>query len=437
MNAWAAHRASPVNALARSNVLRACDALSTALITYALPLLVLTMTGSTLLTGLVFAAEWIPRLASIARGGALVDRHGAARVFRAANVLRTVLTALAIPVLAVLPATGTPAIATILALGAACGALAEASFLGAETTGAGLTRRAGTQAHRVQTWQLAIDQGAMLIGPLLGGLLLLVNGGAMLAVATVLSLAAAMLPPAPAAAPSPLDTPAVAGPAGLRTGWRTLRSLPALTCLVVGLSASNLATGLLQASAPITVTRTFDHSTATVGAIWSAAGLATLAATAVCRRFIDRCGLWPIGATAAALASAACLAAALAPNLPVYTALVALLMAAEGVMAVVLRTMRAQLIPPHTFGSTLAVTVLLVLAPMPAAGLLVAAAPAPLLPTLLAGCALLQAAALTWCFTGLRRSPAACPPRAASLPDDAPQPLRPASPSTKDVDTWT
>ncbi|MFJ2627692.1 MFS transporter [Streptomyces sp. NPDC087532] len=414
-----------MSALARSNVMRACDALSTAVTTYALPLLILTMTGSTLLTGLAFAAEWIPRLASIARGGTLVDRHGATRVFRAANAMRTVLTALAIPVLVALPTTGAAVIATVLALGAACGALAEVSFLGAETTGADLTRRAGTQAHRIQTWQLAIDQGAMLIGPLLGGLLLIAGGWAMLAVVTALSLAAVVLRPAPA--PGVPGTSPDARPAGLRTGWRTLRSLPALTCLVTGLAASNLATGLLQASAPITVTHTFAHSTATVGAIWSAAGLATLAATTVCRRLIDRFGLWPIGATAAALASAACLAAALAPTLPVYTALVALLMAAEGVMAVVLRTMRAQLIPPHAFGSTLAVTVLLVLAPMPAAGLLVAAVPISLLPALLAGCALMQAAALAWCFTGLRRSPAARPvptsPPAAALRNDAPQPF--------------
>ncbi|MGW2657196.1 MFS transporter [Streptomyces sp. NPDC001478] len=399
----------------RTNILRASDALSTAVITYALPLLVLTSTKSTLLTGLVFAAEWIPRLGALANGGALIDRYGATRVFRTVNAARTVLTALAIPVMAALPAAGWAAVTIVIVLGASCGALAEMSFLAIETTGTALSRRPGAQTHRVQAWQLGIDQGAMLVGPLLGGLLLLAGGPAMLASVTALSLAALLIRPGHTPRPDPAaeDAPT----SGLRAGWQTLRTLPALGCLVAGLAASNLATGLLQASAPITVTHTFAHSTATVGAIWSAAGATTLAATAICRRLIDRFGLWPVGASAAGIASAACLAAALAPSLPLYTLLVALLMGAEGAMAVVLRTVRSHLIPQHAFGSTLAVTVLLVLAPMPVAGLLVAVVPARLLPTLLASCALLQAAALAWCFAGLRRqTDAAGPPPPAVTP---------------------
>ncbi|MFH8257829.1 MFS transporter [Streptomyces roseolus] len=392
--------------LARANVLRGGDALATVILTYALPLLVLTSTGSTMLTGLVFAAEWMPRLGALAGGGALVDRYGAARVFRTANAGRTLLTALAIPALSILAPDSATAIAVVVLLGAACGGLAELSFLSAETTGAELSRRAGPQAHRIQAWQMGIDQGAMLVGPLLGGLLLLVGGGTMLAAVAALSATAMLVHPAPAFRPDPAATVATAG---LRTGWRTLRTLPALGVLVAGLAASNFASGLLQASAPITVTHTFDRHPATVGVIWSAAAAAMLAATALCRRLIDRFGLWPIGATAAALASAACLAAALAPTLPLYTVLVALLMAAEGVMGVVLRTMRAHLIPTHAFGSTLSVTVLLIMAPMPAAGLLVAAAPARLLPALVACCALLQAAALAWCFAGLRRHTVSAP----------------------------
>ncbi|MFB7836129.1 MFS transporter [Streptomyces sp. NPDC056056] len=392
--------------LARANVVRGGDALATVILTYALPLLVLTSTGSTMLTGLVFAAEWIPRLGALAGGGALVDRYGAARVFRTANAGRTLLTALAIPTLSTLPPDSATTIAAVVLLGAACGGLAELSFLSAETTGADLSRRAGPHAHRIQAWQLGIDQGATLAGPLLGGLLLLVGGGTMLAAVGALSATAMLVHPAPVSRP---DTAATAATAGLRTGWRTLRTLPALGVLVAGLAASNFASGLLQASAPITVTHTFARHPATLGVIWSAAAAAMLAATALCRRFIDRFGLWPVGATAAALASAACLAAALAPALPLYTVLVALLMAAEGVMGVVLRTMRAHLIPAHAFGSTLSVTVLLIVAPMPAAGLLVAAVPTQMLPALVACCALLQAAALAWCFACLRHHTVSAP----------------------------
>ncbi|MFD7866965.1 MFS transporter [Streptomyces sp. NPDC059783] len=397
--------------LARANVLRGGDALATMILTYALPLLVLTSTGSTMLTGLVFAAEWMPRLGALAGGGALVDRYGAARLFRTANAARALLTVLAIPVLSTHSPHSATAIGAVVVLGAACGGLAELSFLSAETTGAGLSLRAGPQAHRIQAWQIGIDQGAMLVGPLLGGLLLLAGGRTMLTAVAALSVTAMLVHPAPAFRPGPAAT---ATTAGLRTGWRTLRTLPALGVLVAGLAASNFASGLLQASAPITVTHTFDRHPATVGVIWSAAAAAMLAATALCRRLIDRFGLWPIGATAAAFASVACMAAALAPALPLYTVLVALLMAAEGVMGVVLRTMRVHLIPAHAFGSTLSVTVLLVVAPMPAAGLLVAAVPAPLLPGLVACCALLQATALALCFVGLRHHMVSAPRTSSS-----------------------
>ncbi|MFE8940957.1 MFS transporter [Streptomyces sp. NPDC007872] len=406
--------------LARANVLRGGDALATVILTYALPLLVLTSTGSTTLTGLAFAAEWVLRLGALAGAGALADRYGAARLFRTANACRTLLTALAIPALITLPLGSAVAVTAVVLLGAACGGLAEWSFVSAETTGANLSRRAGSYAHRVQAWQMGIDQGAMLTGPLLGGLLLLAGAGAMLAAVAALSATALLVHPAPAPRPEPATTAATAG---LRTGWRTLKALPGLGVLVAGLAASYFASGLLQASAPITVTHTFDRPPAAVGVIWSAAAAAMLAATALCRLLIDRFGLWPIGATAAALASAACLAAALAPTLPLYTAFTALLMAAQGVLGVVLRTIRARLIPAHVFAPTLSLTVLLTVAPMPAAGLLVAAVPAPLLPVLTVCCALVQTTALAWCFTSLRRHTASTSPGEARPPMTAsPQP---------------
>lgn len=96
---------------------------------------------------------------------------------------------------------------------------------------------------------------------------------------------------------------------GLRTGWRTIRSLPALGWLVTGLTLSNLATGLLQAAGPVIVVQHFGQSTTAVGLVWSAAAAATLLSVAICRFALDRLGLWPVGAVCAALASLACLAA--------------------------------------------------------------------------------------------------------------------------------
>lgn len=385
---------------------RTAEALAFAMSTYGIPLLILATTRSAALTGAAFALEWIPRLAAFGWAGSIVDRRGAAVVFHLASLGRALAFA-AGAVLLHLHSSGTVASATVLVLASTTGVLTEFSYIAAETAGAAAGRRAGRRAHRVQAVLLGIDQTATLAGPALAGALLLAGPLAMLAVITVLSLLAALLalrtPPSPVA---PARAPKGRPGAGLVTGWRTIRSLPALGWLVTGLTLSNLATGLLQAAGPVIVVKHFGQSTTAVGLVWSAAAAATLLAVTICRFAIDRLGLWPVGAACAALASLACLAAAQAPDYLSYLVLVAVLMAAEDGMTVVLRTLRSRLIPPEKFGSTLSATILVLLLPFPVAGVLTALTPPDALGHVIAACAALQALGLFCAFTRLRTDPA-------------------------------
>lgn len=387
-------------------LMRAADALASTTATYAIPLLVLITTGSTALTGIAFLLEWTPRLGAFTFAGALADRFGAARAFRSTNFGRAILVALAAALLTALPSTGTATTTVVLAFGAMSGLLAEVSFVAVETLAAEAGRHLGEQAHRLQAAQTGIDQGAVLVGPLLGGLLLS-GPSVLLAVVALLAMTAAVATPIAAEVAADHRR----APSSLLTGWRTLRRTPALAWLIGGLAASNLASGVLQAAAPITVIHRFHYSTASVGAVWSAAAVASLLTVIAARRAIDRWSVWPVGAVVAAVSTLACLGVAMAPGFAAYTAAVAVLMAAEGALTVVLRTLRARLIPATAFGSTLAVTIILVLLlPLPLAGALVAAVPAAGLPHLLLACALLQGVVLAACFHGLRRHRAACEP---------------------------
>ncbi|WP_445527441.1 MFS transporter [Streptomyces cyslabdanicus] len=385
---------------------RMADALASAMSTYGIPLLVLATTHSAAMTGLAFALEWIPRLAAFGWAGAIVDRRGAAAVFHLASLGRALALAAGAILLHLHPS-GTVASATVMALAATTGVLTEFSYIAAETAGAAAGRRAGRRAHRVQAVLLGIDQTATLAGPALAGVLLLAGPPPMLTVITVLSLFAALLalrtPPSPLA---PARTPKGRPGASLLSGWRTIRSLPALGWLVTGLTLSNLATGLLQAAGPVIVVKHFGQSTTAVGLVWSAAAAATLLSVTFCRFAIDRLGLWPVGAACAALASLACLAAAQAPDYLSYLVLVAVLMAAEGGMTVVLRTLRSRLIPPEKFGSTLSATILILLLPFPVAGVLTALTPPDALSQAITACAALQALGLFYAFTRLRTDPA-------------------------------
>lgn len=380
---------------------RTADALAFAMSTYGIPLLVLATTGSATLTGLAFALEWIPRLVAFGWAGAIVDRRGAAVVFALASAGRALVVTVGAVLLFLYPS-GTLASVTVMALAATTGVLTEFSYIAAETAGAAASRRAGRQAHRVQAVLLGIDQTATLAGPALAGLILLTGPPQMLAVITVLSLTATLLalrtprsPLTPARAPSKPST-------GLLTGWRTIRSLPALGWLLAGMTLSNLATGFLQAAGPVIVVNHYGQSTTAVGLVWSAAAGATLVSVALCRLAIDRLGLWPVGAACAVIAALACLAVAQAPDYLSYLVLVAVLMAAEGGMTVVLRTLRSRLIPPDKFASTLSATILILLLPFPVAGVLTALTPADALAHVITACAVLQALGLALAFTHLR-----------------------------------
>ncbi|CBG69321.1 putative major facilitator transporter [Streptomyces scabiei 87.22] len=384
---------------------RTADALAFAMSTYGIPLLVLATTRSAALTGAAFALEWIPRLAAFGWAGSIVDRRGAAVVFHLASLGRALVLAAGAVLLHLHPS-GTVASATVMVLAATTGVLTEFSYIAAETAGAAAGRRVGARAHRVQAVLLGIDQTATLAGPALAGVLLLAGPPPMLAVITVLSLLAAVLALRTPRSPAPARALKGQTGAGLLTGWRTIRTLPALGWLVTGLTLSNLATGLLQAAGPVIVVKHFGQSTTAVGLIWSAAAAATLLAVTICRFALDRLGLWPVGATCAALASLACLAAAQAPDYLSYLVLVAVLMAADGGMTVVLRTLRSRLIPPEQFGSTLSATILILLLPFPIAGVLTALTPPAALGHAITACAALQALGLFCAFARLRTDPA-------------------------------
>ncbi|MET9908722.1 MFS transporter [Streptomyces sp. NPDC006476] len=385
---------------------RASDALAFSMSTYAMPLLVLTITSSASLTGLAFALEWTPRIAAFVLAGNVVDRRGAAIVCFLASLGRATVVAVAAVALIMLPR-GSAETAVILVLAAVTGTLSQFGFVANEAVGAVVARRGAARPHGIQAVLVGIDQTATVIGPLLAGFLLLAGPGWMLGCLSAVSLFAAVLglqtPPTPLRAAS---TNGAGQVSGLRKGMRTLLKLPALGWLVAGLTCSNLALGLLQSASPVIVVETFHRSSASVGTMWSAAAVATLLAITCCRLVLSRLDLWAVGVVSATLASAACLAVPQAPSYASYTILVAIFMAGDGGLTVVLRTVRSVIIPSTALGATLSLTMLILLLPFPAAGVLVALTPPAHLGRVLMACAVVQAVALIVTFTRLRKAPA-------------------------------
>ncbi|MFG2356835.1 MFS transporter [Streptomyces sp. NPDC048521] len=377
---------------------RLTDAFASSMATYGIPLLVLGTTNSSSLTGIAFVMAWTPRLCTFALAGLAVDRFGSTRVFRLAATARALVVALAVPALAAADDRTAPGLVMLLAACAGC--LTQFSYIAAESVGAVASRDAGDAAHRVQGVLLGIDQAAALAGPAAGGLLLQWNGsGGMLTAIGGLSVVSAAITPRIQQPAAPVSEATVPAAGGWHTGWATLRALPALAWLVTGLALSNLALGLLEAATPVIVVQQLGRSSASVGAVWSCAAAASLLAVATSRVAIDRWGLPGVGRCAALVTIVPCFLIAHTDSYLAYLVLIAVFMAGDSVLTVVLRTLRSHLIPAEVFGSTLSVTVLILLMPYPVAGILMAVIDPTALHTTINVCAALQCLGLACAFT--------------------------------------
>ncbi|MFD7551497.1 MFS transporter [Streptomyces sp. NPDC059816] len=365
--------------LHRTNLLRATDALGTAIAQYALPLIVLAITGSVSHSGVAFIAEWLPRIAILPIAGALVDRIGGRIILLFASLLRAVLTLAAMGLILLYPQQWW----TVIIFGAVGGVLAEFSFLSCEVIGAQV--QSGHNVHRVQARQMQIDQAALLIGPLCAAALVAQHPVAALGVVALLSLATAGgaprlttgRPQCNGGEPpkSPLKSMAV--------GWRMLHT-PVIAWIAVVMGAVQVLVALLLAVAPGIALHQYQKAETDLGAMWTAAAVVTLLATSVTRRSIDRWGMAPLLITSGILLAAASAMAGTVGTFAAFALAATAIVAGECAANVVLRTMRTLVIPAHALGATVSVLWVIGLIPYPLAGLVVAVVPLSALPAVLA-----------------------------------------------------
>ncbi|MET8623688.1 MFS transporter [Kitasatospora sp. NPDC004669] len=409
--------------LVRCYLIRAADAFNSAVITYAVPLMVLSLTHSAAWTGLAFLLEWLPRLGAIAGSGPLIDRHGAVRTVFAASTLRAGAAVLTLAGLSL----GAGVVA-VLAFGVAAGIAAQASFLASESLGNQAGRIAGGQVSRVQSRLTAIDQVAALLGPLVGGALLLAGPALLLAVVAILSavtITVTLVQPAEQHPDQATTNTEEGALVALAQGFGVLWRRNALLWLVIVIAAVNLAFGVIQIATPIAVTQHLHRSSAAVGLVWAIAAAASLTVVLLARRAVDRLGVYRVALVSALLVAVSTAAAAQTGTLSTFALAVAAVTSAEGAATVAVRTARARLIPTDRYAATLAATLLIQRLPFPLAGLLVAATPARNLPHLLLATAALLTVATAVGATRLAshrsgfeaEQPAALEP--AALPESA------------------
>ena len=203
----------------------------------AIPWLVLTTTGSPVLTGIVAMAEMLPAVVSRALGGPLIDRIGAHRV----AIVGDLLSVLVIALVPILHALGALEVWLLLPIVFLLGLLRGPTDAAKLVLIPQVARLAGLPLERVTGVVGVIERLGSVVGAGLAGALVAVIGPAEALLVNVAAFSLSALIVALGIPPVAAATRAVTGYlADLREGWRFLRSDAVLVGIVLMLSVTNL-----------------------------------------------------------------------------------------------------------------------------------------------------------------------------------------------------
>lgn len=252
------------------------------MVSVVLILFTLTEYGSPALAGLVTLAAILPGLLVSPIAGALLDRHGRARLV----VLDYIVAAVSLAVIGILAVAGDlPAWLFLL--------IAAVSSLTQPLSLAGLRSLLPILAP-VHLWERAnaVDSNgyvvATLLGPPIAGALVAGLGGPVALVATgaVFALAAIVLVGMPDPRPPTGSTGRLLLDAWL--GLRYTLGHPTLRALALMISAANLSGGMLNVVVPVIILTRLHDGPVAVGAAWATMGLTGMVAAFVFGRFDSR-----------------------------------------------------------------------------------------------------------------------------------------------------
>ncbi|MFH8409422.1 MFS transporter [Streptomyces sp. NPDC018019] len=399
-------------AVYRYLLLRTVGTLATETLQFAVPVLVYQSTGNLAWSGLALALEWLPRLVSLPLAGPLVDYFGVHRVYIVSDVVRGTA---AVCVALTIALAGSTVVGAVVLFALVAGACFQQTFVANEKAVRVLV--SGSAVPRAQSWLGAVDQTTLLAGPAVGAGLLTLGGGMAVFIAAsalyAISLALVLLEHhlsdgtgtvARGGRETVVHEEGAAGgrprwAAVLRTirrrlaaGARRVRGDPVLRDVVLIAMVVNLMLGMVISCAPALVTHVYHRSGSQLGLAYTCAGAASLLVLLGTPWLARRHGLLTVGVGSTALACLAFAGLGAAPGFLAFGALLALFLCGDSALTVFVRTVRARVVPPHEYGSTVGVIVLLNFLPMPLAGALVAASrwilPLPALLAAVGGCCL-------------------------------------------------
>ncbi|QMU71317.1 MFS transporter [Streptacidiphilus sp. P02-A3a] len=366
----------------RYYALRGVGWLADQMLQFLLPVLAYRATGSLSWTGAMVATQWVPRLLSLPIAGLLADRFPERRIYAVNDVLRFGLGAAACGWAVAAPG---QAYGVVIGFALLAGVACEQVLVAGEKMAGSLVPMA--VMHRAQSVLSGLEQGALLLAPMLGGLLVLLGALPTVVVLTALFGASLLLT---------LSLPRGSGVRGevpvavaesswrqlagdLAAGVRNVVKLPVLRYVVLATMCVNVMLGVIQSAAPALVLGRYGHGEGALGGVYSVAGLVAMLTLTTVPRLIGRFGLIRIGVVSAVAQGIAFTVMGPTTGFVLFAAMTAVFMAGDSVFSVVIRTLRLRVVAAEEFGRTVAAISMLNFVSLPLAGLLLAVA-GPVLP---------------------------------------------------------
>jgi MFS transporter, ENTS family, enterobactin (siderophore) exporter len=324
---------------------QAVSALGDAVTFTALPLLVLALTGSGLMMGIVGALSMLPDLVFGMVAGALADRGDRRRMMFLADLGRAGLTAL-IPLSVLL---GGPTMAVVLLVVAPMSILRALFIAGYSSSVPMLVGR--TELGRANAIFESIYSFGFIIGPAIAGFLAATVGpGVTLAIdAASFALSAIAIGFMRRDLRAPQDRPPASLAADIREGIDFIVHHPVLRSMVVFWGLVAITTAPLVTTLTVLVTRDLDFDETVLGLILSAYGIGTVAGALLTARANRRpVAPYMLGGTSAA--GALLLVVSRADDVPVLLVAAGLAGVAQSLVFLTYLTARANYAPNELLG---------------------------------------------------------------------------------------
>ncbi len=355
---------------------RFISALGDQILLFAVPLLVYKITGSIALSGLAFFIEWVPRLISLPLAGAFSDKLGGIHVYLFSDGMRAMICSIAFMLMLSFPQ---HAFLIISLLMGACAFFYAQSFISLEASIPILVGKENV-AH-AQSLLQGIEQSALIFGPLLSSLLLLI-----IPIKTLLLFAGAcflcsfigifLIKKHNQTLHTLLSKKSTKTPLleDMKRGWLIFFKNKKLVLLSLSTIMINLIWGLCLSTTAALITGFYHLDVEIYGFFQTSAGIIVVILSLALSFIIKRFSTFSIGISAYFLMVLGGLLIALGLSMhSIYFFAVGfmMVMSFDSAFNVYIRSERVHLIPEQDLGKTIGVIVLVNQLSLPLAGLLV------------------------------------------------------------------